>query len=231
MKSAFLFFSFCFILFLPACKNSDNGSTAKISSSTLFAEYYIRYLEEEGQLRAQVSYLEGDSLANAKSAKLNSVFFQGGAMEKRKLGVKGLRYRAERVMKYTPPFNFTYNPENGEASQHNLTMAPIIDFTLVGQLSRSGQTTLQWEGPPLKEQEAMVLIFTDQKNQTAAIDIKGPSEENQVIIKGKDIQKLSPGEIKFYLVKKKKTEEQDNSTVNSSTIEFYTKTAIAKLKD
>jgi len=230
MKSISIFSSVCLVLLL-ACNNSPVESASKASTSTLFAEYYIRYLEEEGQLRAQVSYLEGDSLSNAQPIALSSVFFQGGAMEMRKLNAKSIRYRSERVMPYTPPFNFTYNLKEGAAAQHDLIMDPILDFSLEGDLRHSGQTVLQWEGKPLKAEEAIVLIFTDQKNQTSAINVVGPSKDTRVVIRGEDLKKLTPGEIKFYLVKKKKTQEQSENTVNSSTVEFYTKTAITQLRN
>lgn len=227
MKANAYFLFIGFIISLGACQTQDH----KNNSEPVFADFYIRYLEEEGKLRAEASFFSGDSLKNAKPKTFNAVFFQGGAMELRDLKSKGKKYRSERSLKFNSPFNFNWKNEDGTPSSFDLKMEPINDISIEGNLSQQKTAILNWKGSPLSDKESLVVVLTDSKNQTTIINKKGPLTDNRIEIKPEDLTKLSSGVIKVYLVKKNSEKIQKESTFVESAIEFYSKTFETELQD
>ncbi len=188
------------------------------------ADFYVRYLETERQLKAFASFYEGDSIRSARPLSIaGGVDFQGLDMERRSLADRGIRYTLTRTANYPGQFSFAYQIE-GAKQQHQFTMPPLINFFFEGAVSVSRGATLVIEGEPLQATEALVLLFTDEENKTSTISIDGPKDNNTFRLSPEQLAAIPAGPSMLYLVRKRTLiEEQPYRTVISAA-EYYTKT-------
>ena len=203
------------------CENNAN-----LNNEILFEEYYVRYLEAEKELKAYATFLEGDSLQNAKpKIFFGGIAFQNSGMEVRNLPKGVVKYSITNDnASYSNPFTFKYRNEEGVAIEEVLEMKPLGDFFVKDNISLSKGMTLVINDGSLSEDEQLVLLFSDEKNRAFSIPIMGPSEQIEYTFTNDQIQNLSEGKGQLYIVKKQsKIKEGENRSV-SSNIEFYSKT-------
>lgn len=190
-----------------------------------FANYYVRYLQTEKQLKAHASFLEGDSLKNAEPKKFRGgVSFQGKKMEFRDLQGKVFRYLINERADYNETFQFRHRDDNGDYWEYTMKMHPISDFFIKDKISKSKGMTIIVDGGILQDNESLVLLFNDQYNKAATLSIEGPSKTIELFVPPDQLQKLTLGKGQLYLVKKQFNEDQEEQLTANSSIEFYTKT-------
>jgi hypothetical protein len=219
MRIGFLFI----ILFaLNSCKSDQ----APEKTPHLFADYYVRYLETERQLKAHAAFYEGDSVRTARPVQFNStVRFQGDPMNPRHLSPNTIRYIYNGGGNYTADgFTFQYEDLNGKNQQQVLQMAPIEDFSITGEASHSKGLSLNIKSAPFRENESLVLFFTNvSNNQAYSLEYKGVIDIPLLIAPG-ELEGITPGKHVLYLIKKQmNTLKVENMDITSS-IEFYSKT-------
>ncbi|MCB0680399.1 MAG: hypothetical protein KDC32_05555, partial [Saprospiraceae bacterium] len=67
---------------------------ATVQQPLIFGDLYMRFLQETGQIKAEASFFEGDSLSSAQPKELTGgVSFLGSGMESRRIGDRLLRYQ------------------------------------------------------------------------------------------------------------------------------------------
>ncbi len=192
----------------------------------LFAEFFVRYLEAEQQVKAHASFFEGDSIGTAMPrAFASGVAFQGSAMESRQLPGGTIRYTIERQASYAESFPFRFQPASGTVREFALSMTPIDTFSVQGgQASKSKGMALSAPGGRLEKNESMVLLFSDEHNRASTINLQGPSPGDTYRIPAAKIEPLTLGTNKLYLVKKKRLVERSDTLSILADMEYYTGT-------
>lgn len=208
-------------ILLWGCENNPD-----LSNDVLFEEYYVRYLEAEKELKAYATFLEGDSLKNAKpKIFFGGVAFQNSGMEVRNLPKGVVKYRIKNdQVSYNNPFTFKYRNEEGETVEERLKMKPLGDFFVKDPISLSKGMTLVINDGSLSEDEQLILLFSDEKNRAFSIPIMGPTDQIAYGLTSNQIKNLSEGKGQLYLVKKQNKLREENNRIISSNIEFYSKT-------
>ena len=210
-----------FLIFLFACLQFNCSSEKQAPQQSLYANFEIRYLKPERHLRAQASFAKGDSI-NRKPISFPTVHFEERAMDLKKLSNKVPRYQAEQHTDYQSSFSFRMIDENNKEINYDLQMSPIDSFQIDGPIQKSKELKLNWYGAPLKENESLILLFTDQDNKASSQNINGPTEKAELSIPAPKLSKLSPGKGQLYLVKKQINFHNDQNSKFRSLIEFYT---------
>lgn len=210
------------VFILSNCKSDKNTE----ETPHLFADYYVRYLETERQIKAHAAFYEGDPIPTARPIQFNStVYFQGEPMNARRLPPNTIRYIYNGVGEYLPSgFTFQYQDPNNKTRKEVLKMSSIEDFSIRNEASISKGLTLDLQSTPFQENESLVLFFTNLgNNQAYSLEYKGLID-NPLFVEPTELEKLTPGKYILYLVKKQETILQKENTDVSTTVEFYSKT-------
>lgn len=218
----FPFFGLIFILaLLSSCRNPAEES----DTPHRIADYFVRYLAAEQQLKAYASFYEGDSLRAATPVRAaGEVTFQGLDMEKRELGEQGIRYTITRTSEYSQPFRFTHPDDSGRRTERIFEMAPLEDFSFDGDISLRQGATLLVKGAPLKNSESLVLLLTDPTDRAYSITLPGPNPENRFFISPEQLSGIPAGFNQLYIVKKKSEARESPDLTLLIGIEYYSET-------
>ena len=210
------------ILLANACQSSEKKVEVP-KAKPVFINYEVRYLEQERELRALVSFKEGDSFKTATSKSFSNINFQGSAMESQNLGQRGIRYILNRKGGYSSNLDFGYKNDDGIPIVYDLTMPVVGEFSIKeGIISKNKVATIVWNGEPLDASHSLVFMFTDKDNKASSISIKGPTDLSEAFISSKSLADLSLGESQLYLVKKQVKNTKDENQTIISVVEYYT---------
>lgn len=213
-----------FVLSLWGIWSCQQPTSEAAPPSHLITDFYVRYLQAERQLKAYSSFFEGDSLPGATPVARENVRVGGMKMVQRHLPKGDIRYTLTRTTDFPEQFQLTYEDAGGDRREYTSALAPVPRFAFEGPVRLGAGATLVVEGAPLQENEELVLLFSSPDNKATSISLTGPSEDNIFRLDSAQLQALTAGPHQLYLVRKKRTtEEQSNGTIHS-TLEFYTNT-------
>lgn len=224
-----------FVILLAAChrdKSNANTDTTNDHTNTFFAQYYVRYLQEERQIKAHVAFFEGDSLPTARPVQFQGdVIFQGQPMQPRQLPPRTIRYLYNGVGDYAlNSFIFQYQDNSGKTRQQMLQMAPIESFSVNIEASRSRGMELTVQTAPFQTDESLVLFFTNlTDHQSYTIEYKGLID-NPLLITPQEMGNITPGKYLLYLIKRQRMTNRSERTEITTEIEFYSKTIEIQIK-
>ncbi|MCP3929173.1 MAG: hypothetical protein GY705_08745, partial [Bacteroidetes bacterium] len=192
-------------------------------SEKLFAELYVRYLENEKELKAQVVFFKGDSLENAQPASTDGrISFQGSEMLSRNLNGNTIRHTISFQSDYQETFTFQFQDLSSQIRKYEAGMSPIEGFIVKDQISLSNGMQLILKGEKLSRDESLVLLFSNEKHQAHSIIVEGPTESIELDIPAHQVKEFPIGNGTLYLVKKQTRPIKENYVSGTSTIEFYT---------
>lgn len=211
------------VLAFVACqREKTNSNTADTTTNKHhFTQLYVRYLEPEQQIKATASFYEGDSFDTARPLLMSDgVRFQGYPMVVNDLP-RTKRYLYNGVGDYpNGGFTFQFKDWTGNEKRYVLQLDPIQDFSL--QSTPAGMR-LVLEGAPLKPDETLVLLFTDEKNQTYSAEAQVPADSREIPLPSDLMAQLPKGKEMLYLVKKKTIQTTEGNTEVTAAIEYYSK--------
>lgn len=212
-------------LLVTGCKRDPKVSTK------LFADFFVRYLQDVAEMKAQASFNEGDSLTTASPKTIQGgVAFQGSGMEMRSVQNTLVRYTMHRRSLFNPPFNFSYQGTNGEIQSYTVPLLGIDSFYVRGDVSITKGMTLVMKGAPYTPEEGLVLLFSDSNNNAQSLSFNGFSG-NELFIPAEKLAILTPGPWKLYLVRKISKIESTPATNILGAGEFYTRTIDIDVKE
>lgn len=221
MKKFLLFgiFPLIFCATFGSCKNQTQDTD---SSPTLFADFYVRYLHDEKLTKAEVSFREGSSDSTAVSKDFEEVIFFGRPMEAIDLGPeRGIRFSIEFPENYPGTYIFEFGDQKDSKKKFSMEMGPLSGFGFEGPLSKSKGANLKLEGPVPGKGESLILLFSNEKNQTGVVEIPKIDGRTSFQLRPEALISLSPGKNRVYLVKKKLEYSQANKMNTSALIEYY----------
>ena len=217
---------------LTAFTFSCNNIEPSKEDPFLLAEYFVRYLKPQKQVKAYVSFFEGDSLETAHPKTFfGGVTFQGRSMTPKDLASKAVRYTLTGTGEYEKSFQFRYRDDSNEEQIHVVGMTPIEEFLVQGEISKSDGMTLIVQGGLLEKDESLVLLFNDEQNRASTVTVQGPSNSIEHFIPRTNLANLSLGKGKLYLVKKKEEVVEEKRQRILSAIEFYSETIEIEVKE
>lgn len=213
----FLLLSFC----LLAC-NSDSSTSEK--TETLVANYYIRYLEPERQIKVEASFAKFDTSGRRVPIPMESgVQFQNETMGHRELPGGTVRHNFENFLDYPGQFKFQFQNLEGKPQQQELSLAPLTQFSINGEVSQSSGGILSLEGNDFQEEESLVMLLSDLRTSTISIEFDLKPGMTAIQIPSEKLLGLQQGAIKMYLVKKQIKSIEEDGYAYTSTIEYYSK--------
>lgn len=223
----------CTVIGLPALLSGCREEKQEEPPPHLFAEFFVRYLQAEQELKAHASFFEGDTIRSAvPKAFANGVAFQGNSMEARNIPGGTIRYTFEQRSGYADAFRFSFQDDLGQKRETAVAMVPIDSFAVQGgQASLRSGMSLYARGGRLGQDESMVLLFSDENNQASTILLTGPSAGEEYRIPAAKLETLSPGRHGLYLVKKKRIAEKGDTLSVMADIEYYTHTIELEVVD
>ena len=218
-----LFILFGFSLLTTSCTNEPKPTTA--STLTVFSNFYVRYLQEDKELKAEAIFKIGDSIRTAQTKAIHSVFFEESAMELKDLGKNGVRYRSKKAGQIFKE-NYLFKAEINETQEldYILKLKPIHSFSIKEKtLNRSKGTTLVWEGTALSKEELLVVFFVNPDKKPVSLTINGPTNTSEVFLAAKNLSRLKAGKGQLRLIRKALNQLEDEPKNIESVIEYYTK--------
>lgn len=218
------------LLLVPfiGCRNNEPAEP----KPRLFGDFFVRFLAEGDGLKAQVSFYEGISLETAIPRTMpGGVIFQGSAMQPRDLQGQMIRYSISREAAYSEAFPFRFQALDGKWKEYLLSMTPVQDFFVKGDISRSRGMTLIVNGGLLRDNEKLVLLFSDDQNRASSITLDGPTANIELFLPPEKLQDLKAGPGQLYLVKKQSDLVERPEISLTSSIEYYTKTIAIDVKE
>jgi hypothetical protein len=215
---------FGIITFLIACQTeAPKEEKSDQSKPSTFANLYVRFLQNENQTEATATFRYGMTPQQTKPLKMEKgVFFHNGNMVERTIPEFGTRYQTYYDGAFSQTYRFQFQDPLKGKTDHIVEMNPISDFSFAGEVSKSKGATLSWDGLPLSENEVLIFLINDAKNQSSSFELKGNTNTSKINIASKHLSQLELGVAKIYLARKQSQVEQKPNLIILAETEFYT---------
>lgn len=213
-----IFFFFAISLF--ACSNDTSNSTN--TDIKQYADYYIRYLAGEKQLKAEAVFKKGTNPSKAiVSQPEGSIFLNQQKLKGLFMSKSNIRFQYEGTNQLGKDYVFRFVKDDNTKIDFDAGLNAITNFSIKGAASKSKGITINWEGGPLSEREELVVLITDEKNKAATQTFKA-SPNNSVSLGADKLTKLTTGKGFVYMVRKNFGEEKIQDLYIKSAAEYYT---------
>jgi len=209
-----------FAISLFACSNDTTNSTN--TDIKQYADYYVRYLAGENQLKAEAVFKKGTDSSKAISVQPEgSIFLNQQKLKSFFLSKKNIRFQYEGDKILGDDYIFRFVKDDNTTIDYDAGLKDIKSFSISGIASKSKGITISWEGSPLSDREEIVVLITDEKNKAATQTFQS-SPNNAVTISADKLNKLSTGKGFVYLVRKNFGKEKIQDLNIKSAAEYYT---------
>lgn len=215
MKSN-LYFLLGVLLLAAACSSDQQPK--------IYGSFFVRYMEQGRHTRAHANFYEGDTLATASPKTwTGGVAFMGSSMDARDLRGSGIRYVAERQMDFMSEYVFRFNDEKGKMQEVKMNAISMEKAGFKEPVSKKAGLIFTYSGEKLKAGERIVLLLTDEQNQTQTLEFQGPQSSNDIILSNDMAASVPVGKLQAYAVRTGKTEFQQGRFDYLLESEYYTK--------
>ncbi|MEL7219686.1 MAG: hypothetical protein AAGJ93_00125 [Bacteroidota bacterium] len=205
-------------LFLGQCTEASPSD----KQERIFANFEVRYLAEDLQLRGYAYFSQGDSVANNQALSLaNGVAFMGSGTTLKTLPEGVIRYENTFKLDYVSPLRFSFTlPQQEEAIELSFPMDGINDFAVTSATKKNG-LRIDLDGDLAKD-ESLLLLFTDSDNATKTIVRPGPLTKEDLFIPSDALLHFKTGDYRLFMLKSKETAGVMDELEYQAIIEFYT---------
>ncbi len=208
------------IISLPACQN--NTPPKKQVEPEYLSSFYLRYLEDTRDLRAEVYCKSLDSLQGAAIQLTQPPKFQGKEMRGIKVPGFGHRYQSTDKQDFQADYSFEVKLANGQVVKPAIN-TEALKYRINLPVSKSKGFSIEWEGKPLIEEERLLVIVSTTKGENTTMTRLGPSTLSGTRILPEQLKDLSTGKAELFIVKKKQI-DLPKATPGSLLLEYYTGT-------
>ncbi len=212
-----------FLISLGSCTNEQNATTT--NSQQTFTNFYVRYLEDDQELKAEAIFKIGDSLQTATAQAIQSVSFENTPMDLKDLGKNGMRYRSKKQgQSFKDKYLFNAQLDAKTSIDYPLSINAVNSFSIKEkQISRSKGVTISWDGAPLVKGELLVVFFVNPDKKPVSFTINGPTNKSEVFLEAKNLNRLKAGEGTLRLIRKVLNRLDEDPLNVESVIEYYTR--------
>jgi hypothetical protein len=171
------------------------------------AHYYVRYIADEASLKAEATFFAEDANQKKSARQFNGVMLDNSEMRLDENKKEKPYYKLDRKNETLGKTTFRYINDKGHKEQDEVVLPLMERFSFSGNLSRSKDNLLSWEGLPLGDRESLVLLFTNEQERTVSTIVNGPTKEPTIIISGDKTAKVNKGKNRLYIVRKNRNLE------------------------
>ncbi len=212
-----------FFLVLVFCYACESDVPQKQSPQTIFAELFVRYLQNESALKTEATFKEGKDASTATWKEFtDGVKLDGQFMKFKNHKDKLMRYQLKSRNKYAGQYTFEVADQTLKDFKVTLGMTDIKNFQVDNPIIPKKGMRLSWDGDALQEDEKLVLLFSDENNKAYSCTITGPTPKSEKQISPAILPDMIPGKGQLYLVKKKQVQQNGKNQQVNGNIEFYT---------
>jgi hypothetical protein len=201
-----------------ACTLPD--STSKASERYPFSKinYYLRYMTQNRELQAEMTFRTDSTVAIEGDVLLNDE-----AMVFKKLPMVGLQYRLiKNAVTFDQSYTFSYTEKNGSLAEVNAKIGAFSNLRFASDgLSIEKGGLLQWDGDVLGRDDGLVFIFTDSKGTTFTINHAGITKGKEFEIINSHANQLALGPATLLTVRKRTILAHKNNLTQMVSIEYY----------
>ncbi len=207
-KTAFLL---SWLLLWAACSDSTEPRT------TYLAELYVRYLVPEQQIKAEATFMSGDTAARARPLAIEGgVRFNGKTMGRRHIAGRLIRYNYESLGPRPDTVLFEWrHPFRNHTLQLRQPM-PAIDSFRLSANERGWLITLV---PPLQADEQLIVMMLDSLQRATTLKALGPTDAHFALKTAPKPAGVLPEQ--YYFVRKRLRIEQLGDCRSSVILETY----------
>jgi hypothetical protein len=217
MKARLLFFLFLFFLIF-SCQSSKKE---KKDHQKILVDVYLRYLQPDKQLKAEISFSVLNSFKKKSPKKMEEVLLQQKAMDGKKIQNR-YRYQLSEQTDFVSDYTLAYSSSLEKSNSQQFTIQAINNFSFKDQkISKSAGTYLNFEGNPLSATESLVLLFSDKEYKTSTIAIAGPSTGLRIPISAQQLAEINVGANTLYIVRKQRIEQELEKDQLIGVTEYY----------
>lgn len=205
------------------CCSPERELSEEQQAEKLYAEYYIRYLQDKKQLKAEATFKRSIDVDSARSIEPNgSIFLQNVQLTPVRIDKRNLRYQKEFNRVFEPEYNFKFVDDDEQVINHNIKMTSIPKFSIESNIgSKANGINIQWEGENLKKNEQLIILLSDANDKTSSFVIEGPTSKSSCVFPSTRMDALSNGKGYLYLVKTQKTEVEKEDMLIHTVVEYY----------
>lgn len=218
------------VLFITVIGTFFTGCGAEQATenqSKLAANFYVRYLAENQELRGQASFFQEDSTTLVFQ---EGVSFMGSGTLKKELPNGLVRYEGKMRVPFQNPTRFTFKlPGQEVPTEINFSMVGIDQFS-INSASISEGLRLNVNST-LAADESLLLLFTDPNQEVRTIVRPGPLERTELFIPADAVALFTPGDYRMYLVKSRQLKAHTEGLDYEASIEFYSTEKEFKLEE
>ncbi len=188
---------------------------------------YVRYLEDQAQLRAEAVLYGPDSSVITPPG---GILYDG--LDMKALPAQGIGYRYQHNGAAAETAHFSWTETAGQRHEFALPLLPLKNFGFgPGTISRHQTDTLRWTGAPLDRGETLVLMWENLANaQTVPMEIYGTAAQQEIVFPAAQLAKLPAGRWSLYLVRKKLVKGDAAGVSCTGTSEYYTRADTVEVK-
>lgn len=210
-----------FILFLAFSLNACKEEKGRSAQQKVFADFYVRYLEPEQELKAYAAFIEGQKIEEGHPKTFpGGLNFMSVRMDPKKLSDETIRYHYATKRNFTSNFTFSFIQEDGLVREFKTSLNNIEGFHVTKGASLSKGLQLNYSGAALGQGESLLLLFTDSLSQAYTLQANGPTETN-IFFEPDQLRHIPAGKMELYLVRKKLVEGVQDNYDYRFALEYY----------
>ena len=192
------------IIFLAAGLFSCTPDTPTSGQIKIFADFYVRYLKPERELKAYAAFLEGNTIEEGQSKTFpGGVNFLAKAMDPKKLSDETTRYQYAERESYPKEMVFSFLQTDGAQQRFEAALESLDTFGIQEGCSKTSGMALDLYGTRLAADETLLLLLTDTNAHAYTLQKDGPTEGESIRFSPQQLVHLPAGALDVYLVRKK----------------------------
>lgn len=218
---------FLLLFSLFACREQ----TTSERTSRLTGEFYVRYLQPEGQYKAEAMLWEETNEGEIVPLNIDGplTFLDRPLQPSSESATPTLRFQTTFNQAYQTNQKFQLTLANRGPKTISLQLVSPGSPQVPATLRKGTPLTIGLAGGALEENETLVLLFTDSRRETQVVTISGPRKQIPLEVDPAELANLASGTIELYLVKKKVRPIESSWHQINCILEYYTESVFFQL--
>lgn len=213
--------SFIFISVLCFFSCQTEPKSAKNSSKSISVDYYLRSDQADDLVKAEIRLRYE---ADTGYVLIQQARFQGQPMRVKALGNAITWCVYEGTLDTARGFDFTFQTKDGVEGSHILPLEPVLSFQIKGGIvDKSEGFIFEWEGSKIRQNESLVLFFTDSNGKSTTMNRIMNSADSGFEVAAPLLTDIAVGKAKLYVVRKTRMKLPIEGGIKGrAELEYYT---------
>jgi len=222
LKNKFL--NIFLLLIIPVISGSVfyacNDLTGESAKETIFVNAYLRFMEENLQIKGEMQFLSGDSVLTATAYYPEFVRFQGHSM-RQMTTMQSSRYSHSFHNHYQVPYTFAFGGKDLGEFELKLDMQPIANKVSADTIPADRNWTFSWDGDALTEIETLTLLFISDEGKELTLNVIGPTSKSSFSFGASQFEDFEATSAGLNVIKRKHENVKDRNIQARVRTEFY----------